>query len=350
MALRQARRQAAGQAARSRLRFAAQQLGRAAGVAALLGASQQRRQIARHQEVAASRIQSAFAGKRQRERQAAEAAEAAAAAEAEAMAALPRASRTPLARFRAAARASLAFAAAPPPAPSASAASAAADLVDDTFEGAVLHAGHLVLSATGGGSPSRARQEYYCVLLSTRCLLCLPRAADGAADGADSADGGGLLDGSFDASSGEARRALPLRLHEVSVEVRAVHTAPGAKPEVFELTCDGRTWLAEPAALALGHEALASARARAVRVWVRRLCAVIASEATRGSRATLGGSAYRATLGAARGLEDDDDDDELAQPEKPLCHLAGQWKDGCFYEGDGSVAYYTGKCVDDPYA
>ena len=30
--------------------------------------------------------------------------------------------------------------------------------------------------------------------------------------------------------------------------------------------------------------------------------------------------------------------------------MAGKWVDGCYYRGEGSVAYYTGPCPDDPYA
>ena len=28
----------------------------------------------------------------------------------------------------------------------------------------------------------------------------------------------------------------------------------------------------------------------------------------------------------------------------------GEWVAGCYYRGDGSVAYYRDKCADDPYA
>jgi hypothetical protein len=119
----------------------------------------------------------------------------------------------------------------------------------------------------------------------------------------------------------------------------------------FELTCNGRRWTAEPALL--GHDdAQHTVCARAVQVWVRRLCAVLISEESRGSRVTLGGAGYRATLGwrAAGGLDDDDDDDdEREELPAPPCYLAGQWKEGCYYAGDGSVAYYVGTCPDDPY-
>ena len=97
------------------------------------------------------------------------------------------------------------------------------------------------------------------------------------------------------------------------------------------------------------------ARTQAVRVWVRRLCAAVASDAARDSRVTLGSRLSQPMAGgtAADDIEDDDggggEDDWTADQLQPPCHLAGQWKDGCFYGGDGSVAYYTETCADDPY-
>ena len=104
-----------------------------------------------------------------------------------------------------------------------------------------------------------------------------------------------------------------------------------------------------------GHERrrqLEQQRQRAVLEQLAAARAVLISEESRGSRVTLGGAGYRATLGwrAAGGLDDDDDDDdEREELPAPPCYLAGQWKEGCYYAGDGSVAYYVGTCPDDPY-
>ena len=60
--------------------------------------------------------------------------------------------------------------------------------------------------------------------------------------------------------------------------------------------------------------------------------------------------------------EEDQEDQEATGPDdgtgtqkvkakaKEPAHLNGAWADGCYYRGDGSVAYYEGACPDDPYA
>ena len=434
---------------------------------------EQQRQRAVLEQLAAARIQRAFAARRERagdddddddeivylphlprlKSQRFSSSRASSAADA-------RLTRTPLSLLRTAARrvATGELAAMEASASAAAAAAAlSAEVVDGVFEGRVLHAGHLWLSAEGGDAPSRPRAEWYCVLLSSRLLLCLERAraGDGSAaaagaaasagkvhrsrsieggerpfaiganvlvkrtDGSESAatvekcemdivgrplytvkledghmkralerdvrgrpagaargEGSAVVSesasggssgsgGSFDAANGEARRVIPIRL-ESGVAVRALGgrgerlamVRPAKAPTTtlataFELTCNGRRWTAEPALL--GHDDTQhTVCARAVQVWVRRLCAVLISEESRGSRVTLGGAGYRATLGwrAAGGLDDDDDDDDDDEREElpaPPCYLAGQWKEGCYYAGDGSVAYYVGTCPDDPY-
>ena len=367
----------------------------------------------REQEEAAQRIQAAFARRREQRPQ------------------LTRQRRSAVGRaFRAAARASLAFSGAAARAK----AKAAAFKVDGTYEGTVVHAGHLhmmpkptravgpgdgamsALASQGGseqeecvavgrgaeGAVPSSRPlasatsllppgEYYCVLLSSRVLLCFELAEDG------------TVSGSFDVRSGEATGVRPLELtghakvtiargtrlvegkgeeeeggggtemargaHGRQTRLVAPHAVPGsgkgrgASPPTalgFEIQLsDGthgveRSWRASPA---LYDERATGAVARAARTWVRLLSATLVPEEQRGSRSSLA-----RTSSAILRLDDNDDDDEGGEEEarneqgggknarKEPAYMAGQWRDGCFYRGDGSVAYYSAPCPDDPYA
>ena len=86
--------------------------------------------------------------------------------------------------------------------------------------------------------------------------------------------------------------------------------------------------------------------------WVRRLSAALVPEHLRGSRATLA----RVTAIGSAGRDDDEMEAEgdMATGSKDdakahAAHFAGAWVNGCFYRGDGSVAYYDAPCPDDPY-
>ena len=347
------------------------------------------------QDEAARRIQAAFAQRRERLDQHAQ--------QQHANARRSAANRA----FRAAAKATLAFAGS-----AARLKAAAAAKVDGVFEGAVVHAGHLHLvpragntarvigggggsgggegegaaaaisSSDGGGGlgelpPASAATlvppgEYYCVLLSSRVLLCFEIGEDQ------------MVSGTFDPASGAARGVRPIDLTEgAQVRIqRGTHLAAnGASGEAsgegsgggaggsfgghaaaahpaalgFELIvsegCVVRLWRAAPA---LYDEGAKGAVARAVRTWVRCLSATMVPENMRGSRASLA----RTTTMLLLGDEADDDDEEeedgkeaekKRKPKEPA-HMAGQWADGCYYRGDGSVAYYTAPCPDDPYA
>ena len=70
-------------------------------------------------------------------------------------------------------------------------------------------------------------------------------------------------------------------------------------------------------------------------------------EEKRATRATL----TRTTSSLLHGEDDGDDDDDVANKEGAPgpAHMAGKWADGCFYRGDGVIAYYAAPCPDDPY-
>ena len=278
--------------------------------------------------------------------------------------------------FRAAARASLAFVGIGRSGELDPTGGLLSNLTDGFYDGSVVHAGHLELTLTaGGGANGRGAAngatsvERYCVLLSSRVLLLLEPGV-----------------GTFEPLSGEAVQAHVLALDDSGVHVRFVHP-PGTQPPhrppptTFELAAGGHAWLVAPGKYT---EVDLAARTRVVRTWVRWLCAVIAPDGgTRGSRASLGrqsrasvgrSSLRRSSLGrfslgrrarASKAGGGDGGstvvgghwrdaesamDDELDGDRPQQCHMAGQWKGGCFYRGDGSVGYYQAPCADDPYA
>ena len=267
------------------------------------------------EDAAASKIQRAFVKRKER------------AALAAGAAPLKRQS-TVLRRFRAAAHASIAFTPARPPPAEPSRASR----MHGYFEGDVSHAGHLRLEPAAGAHKSAPRGECYCVLLSCRTLLTF--------------EVGG---GSFDPESGEAVDTIPIALDDhAEVRIANRNDARG-RPSAFHLKSGATSWLATPALFADDDR---GAVARAVATWVRRLSAALVPEGRRATRSTLA----RATAVAVDPDEDDDDDDDeqatgsaAKAPDGPV-HMAGTWANGCFYRGDGSVAYYEDRCADDPYA
>ena len=115
-----------------------------------------------------------------------------------------------------------------------------------------------------------------------------------------------------------------------------------------------RAWLIEPA----GYEAHGrDAAVVAAGAWVRDLCAVIhGPTAAEGKRLTR-----RLMRTTAVGAEDDDEDDgdyeagaravvvEDGAAARPKAHCKGEWVDGYYYVGDGSLMYYDGVCENDPY-
>ena len=348
--------------------------------------------IQSEKDEAARKIQAAFAKKKQRGEQQQQQQRAAA-----------NQRRSAVGRaFRAAARASLAFAG-----PAARLKATAAFRIDGKFEGAVMHAGHLHMmpqpmlkAGSGGGSsanllagldvsdglapmasgfgidangkPAAAAAlvpggEYYCVLLASRVLLCFEIGSDG------------MVSGTFDPHTGEAQGVRPIELgsHAKVKVARGTYAAEGAEAKAaaaaskaantgkgrappaalgFELvTPEGgvvRSWRSAPA---LYDERAKGAVAKAVRTWVRALSAALVPDNLRGSRASL---ARTTTMLQLAEEDDDDEDDEDEQdgekqaknaPREPAA-MAGQWADGCYYRGDGSVAYYATPCHDDPYA
>ena len=98
---------------------------------------------------------------------------------------------------------------------------------------------------------------------------------------------------------------------------------------------------------------LSAARARAVRSWLRQLCALLVPETTRASRAPIGNPSRESRASLRRWDDGDDESDEQAGHEPPSqrplhCQLHRQWANGCLYQ-EGSVAFYEGRCLDDPY-
>jgi hypothetical protein len=227
------------------------------------------------------------------------------------------------------------------------------------FAGAVLHAGHLNLTWSANGAPPKSAPvgECYCVLLSSRTLLCFELSA-----------------GSFDPATGEATGVLPIALDENAeamsssgplfagreadtdtaaagaAAASAAATAPQL-PTSFRISCGDGSWLMRPA---LYEEGDSPAVARATRTWVSRL-----SDALAAQKARQRGALARVTnleawwQGDEEEEEEEGGDDEAtggASGAKPSPHLAGAWVNGCFYRGDYSIAFYDGVCPDDPYA
>lgn len=214
------------------------------------------------------------------------------------------------------------------------------------YDGEIVHAGHLALvSDPPGRLPSG---DCYCVLLDSQVLLCF---MDGARTPLVAGSGAGS---SFDPSTGQAVGAIPIALDQLGAQVMLSAASAAMGPDAsshaaFTLSDGTRMWVARPALYTEGQPSEAAA---AVRTWVRHLSATLVPANLRAStRASL---ARKSATGLVQEgeLEADGDRsaaDELSPTALPV-HYGGKWIDGCYYRGDGSVAFYSGPCADDPYA
>ena len=74
---------------------------------------------------------------------------------------------------------------------------------------------------------------------------------------------------------------------------------------------------------------------------------------SKNSRASIGNPSRESRASLRRWDDGDDESDEQAGHEPPSqrplhCQLHRQWANGCLYQ-EGSVAFYEGRCLDDPY-